>query len=150
MANSALRTNPVGTAYRRAVCRAPARGAVVTLSRSAERTAELLRTLAHAGRLRIVCALLDGELPANRLARRARIAAPALSQQATILEASGLITRRRIGRIVMYGLSTARTRARILLLNRLFPDTRRAPPRRRVPPRRRRASHPSRITGARR
>jgi ArsR family transcriptional regulator len=141
MANPPVRSNPVGTVYRRAVCRTPGRGAAVTLSRSAERTAELLRTLAHAGRLRIVCALLDGELPANRLARRARIAAPALSQQATILEGAGLITRRRVGRIVMYGLSTARTRARILLLNRLIPDERRAAPRRRP------ASHPSRITG---
>ena len=114
----------------------------MTLSRSAERTAELLRTLAHAGRLRIVCALFDGELPASRLARRARIAAPALSQQATILEASGLITRHRVGRTVLYGLSTARTRALILLLNRLFPEERRAP----IRPRR--AFTPSRITGA--
>ena len=141
MANPPLRSSPVEAAYGRAVCRTPGRGKVVTLSRAAERTAELLRTLAHAGRLRIVCALLDGELPANRLARRAGIAAPALSQQAAILESAGLITRHRVGRIVMYGLSTARTRASIRLLNRLFPDERRAPPRRRT------ASHPSRITG---
>ena len=135
------RSTQVAPADRRAICGAPGRGGLVTLSRSAERTAELLRTLAHPGRLRIVCALLDGELTASRLARQARIAAPALSQQATILEGSGLIARRRVGRTVMYGLATARTRALILLLNRLFPDERRASPKPR------RASHRSRTRG---
>ena len=142
MATPYSRSKPVGPADRRAICGTPGRGGLVTLSRSAERTAELLRTLAHPGRLRIVCALLDGELPASGLARRARIAAPALSQQATILEASGLIGRRRVGRTVLYGLSTARTRALILLLNRLFPEERRARPRSR------RAPSPSRTKGA--
>ena len=141
MATSSVRHKPVAPADHRAICGPRGRGGVVTLSRAAERTAELLRTLAHAGRLRIVCALLDGELPASRLAGHARIAAPALSQQATILEAAGLITRRRVGRTVMYGLATARTRALILLLNRLFPDERRASPKPR------RASHRSRTRG---
>ncbi len=53
---------------------------------SAERAAEFLRTVAHAGRLRIVCALMEGERSASDLARHARLPAPALSQQAAVLD----------------------------------------------------------------
>ena len=63
------------------------------LNESAERAAEFLRSVAHPGRLRIVCALMDAELSATQLARHARLPAPALSQQAAILEAEGLIRR---------------------------------------------------------
>jgi DNA-binding transcriptional ArsR family regulator len=63
------------------------------LNESAERAAEFLRSVAHPGRLRIVCALTDAELSATQLARHARLPAPALSQQAAILEAEGLIRR---------------------------------------------------------
>ena len=74
------------------------------LNEAAERAAEFLRTVAHPGRLRIVCALMDGELSASQLARQARLPAPALSQQAAILEAEGMIGRRREGRSVVYRL----------------------------------------------
>src|SRR5450631_1178093 len=63
------------------------------LNESADRAAEFLRLVAHPGRLRIVCALMDAELSATQLARHARLAAPALSQQAAILEAEGVIGR---------------------------------------------------------
>jgi len=90
------------------------------LGRSAERAAEFLRTLAHAGRLRIVCALMDGERTASQLARRVHLAAPALSQQAMILESAGLIARRREGRSVMYRLASQDARALAMLLYGMF------------------------------
>lgn len=87
---------------------------------SAERAAEFLRTVAHAGRLRIVCALMDCELSASELARQAHLPAPALSQQAAILERKGLIGRRREGRSVLYRLLAPEAKALANLLYRLF------------------------------
>lgn len=87
---------------------------------SVERAAEFLRTVAHAGRLRIVCALIEGERSASELARAARLPAPALSQQAAILEAKGIIGRRREGRSVLYRLSAPEAKALAKLLYRLF------------------------------
>jgi len=90
------------------------------LDESAERAAEFLRTVGHPGRLRIVCALMDGELSASQLARYARLSAPALSQQAAILEAEGLIGRRREGRSILYRLLAPEVKALAKLLYRLF------------------------------
>ncbi len=90
------------------------------LARSAEHAAEFLRTLAHPARLRMVCALLQGELTAGELARRAGLRAPALSQQATVLESGGLIHRRRDARSVHYSLASPAVRAQAKLLHRIF------------------------------
>jgi DNA-binding transcriptional ArsR family regulator len=87
---------------------------------SAERAAEFLRTVAHAGRLRIVCALMEGERSATELARRAGLPAPALSQQAAILEAKGVIGRRREGRSVLYRLLAPEAKTLTKLLCRMF------------------------------
>ena len=99
---------------------------------SAERAAAFLRTVAHAGRLRIVCALMERELSASELARQARLPAPALSQQAAILEARGLIGRRREGRSVLYRLVAPEAKALANLLYRLFCKQQPAPSRRRL------------------
>lgn len=90
--------------------------AIAALGRSAGEAADFLRTLAHPGRLRIVCALIGGDLAAGGLARQARLAAPALSQQASVLESAGLIERRREGRTVHYRLASADARAVAVLL----------------------------------
>jgi DNA-binding transcriptional ArsR family regulator len=87
---------------------------------SAERAAEFLRTVAHPGRLRIVCALMQSERSASDLARHARLPAPALSQQAAILEARGIIGRRRVGRSVLYRLLAPEAKALARLLYRMF------------------------------
>jgi DNA-binding transcriptional ArsR family regulator len=90
------------------------------LNNAADRAAEFLRSLAHPGRLRIVCALIEAELSATHLARLARLPAPALSQQAAILEAEGLIGRRREGRSVFYRLQSPEVKPFAKLLYRLF------------------------------
>ncbi len=105
---------------------------------SVARAAEFLRTVAHAGRLRIVCALMEAELSASELARQVRTAAPALSQQAAILEAAGMIARRREGRSVYYRLRAPEAKALAKLLYRLFCQPAAAPARRRVPTKARR------------
>ncbi|MFI4891092.1 MAG: ArsR/SmtB family transcription factor [Steroidobacterales bacterium] len=101
------------------------------LDKSADQAAGLLRTMAHAGRLRIVCALMERELSASQLAQRTHLPAPALSQQAAILEANGLIGRRRVGRSMLYRLLAPEARALAKLLYRMFCKPA-APPRRRV------------------
>jgi ArsR family transcriptional regulator len=63
---------------------------------------------------------MDAELSATQLARHARLAAPALSQQAAILEAEGLIARRRDGRSVFYRLLAPEVKPLAKLLYRLF------------------------------
>jgi ArsR family transcriptional regulator, virulence genes transcriptional regulator len=90
------------------------------LAAAAEHAADFLRTLAHPARLRMVCALLAGELTAGELALRAGLRAPAVSQQATVLEAGGLIHRRRDARSVHYSLASPAVRAQARLLHRLF------------------------------
>jgi ArsR family transcriptional regulator len=90
------------------------------LARSAQQAAHFLRTLAHPARLRMVCALLGGELTAGELALRAGLRAPALSQQATVLESGGLLNRRRDARTVHYSLASPAARAQAQLLHRLF------------------------------
>lgn len=90
------------------------------LAGSAENAADFLRTLAHPARLRMVCALLGGELTAGELAARAGLRAPAVSQQATVLETGGLIHRRRDARSVHYSLASPAVRAQARLLHRLF------------------------------
>ena len=99
---------------------------------SAERAADFLRTVAHAGRLRIVCALMEGELTASEFARQAHLPAPALSQQAAILEGKGLIGRRREGRSVLYRLLAPEAKALANLLYRLFCKPQPAPARRQL------------------
>jgi DNA-binding transcriptional ArsR family regulator len=99
---------------------------------AAERASEFLRCVAHAGRLRIVCALIERELSASDLARLANLPAPALSQQAAILERKGLIGRRREGRSVLYRLLAPEAKALANLLYRLFCKKPRTPSRRRL------------------
>lgn len=87
---------------------------------ASDRAAAFLRALAHPARLRMVCVLLEGECPAGELAARTRLRAPALSQQAAVLEAEGLISRRRRAQSVYYRLSAPRARALARLLHRTF------------------------------
>lgn len=90
------------------------------LATAAEQAAGFLRTLAHPARLRMVCALLGGELTAGELASHTGLRAPAISQQATVLESGGVIQRRRDARSVRYSLASSAVRAQARLLHRHF------------------------------
>ena len=90
------------------------------LSAAADQAAEFLRALAHPARLRVVCALLEGEQGAGELARLAGLKPPALSQQAAVLESEGLIRRRRAAQSVRYSLASPAVAAQAKLLHRLF------------------------------
>ncbi len=87
---------------------------------ASDRAAAFLRALAHPARLRVVCTLLEGECAAGELATRARLRAPALSQQAAVLEAEGLISRRRSAQQVYYRIRSPHARALARLLHGAF------------------------------
>lgn len=99
------------------------------LATAADQAAGFLRALAHPARLRMVCALVDGEKTASELAANAGLRPPALSQQAAVLESEGLIRRRRDAQSVRYSLASPAARAQARLLHRLFcPGSRRGAP----------------------
>ena len=96
------------------------------LATAADQATGFLRALAHPARLRVVCALVEGEMSASELAAYAGLRAPALSQQAAVLEREGIIRRRRDAQSVRYSLASPGARAQARLLHRLFcPETRR-------------------------
>lgn len=115
---SEIRANAESRA-RRGV-RAPRRSEAAALARASDRAAGLLRSLSHPGRLRIVCALLEGEKSAAALAREAGLSAPAFSQQAAVLTAAGLLARRREAQTVRYRLVGPEGRSVAALLHELY------------------------------
>lgn len=100
------------------------------LAGAADEAAAFLRATAHPARLRMICALLGGEQPAGELARAAQLRAPALSQQAAVLEAGGLLSRRRAGQVVFYRLASPRAEGLAHFLHDSFCRGRIARPRR--------------------
>ena len=90
------------------------------LHRAADRAANFLRAVAHPGRVRILCRLLNGDQTAGDRVRETGLRAPALSQPATILEAQGLIERRRDAQNVWYRLVGPEAKAMARLLHKLF------------------------------
>jgi len=90
------------------------------LASAADRAAYFLRAMAHPARLRVICALLDGDRTAGELVREAGLRAPALSQHAAVLEAKGLIGRRREGRSVFYRLTAPEAKALATFLHDTF------------------------------
>jgi DNA-binding transcriptional ArsR family regulator len=90
------------------------------LAAAADKAAEFLRAMAHPARVRMVCALLDGDRTAGDLARQVGLLAPALSQHAAVLEARGLISRRRNAQSVRFRLEAPEARALAELLHAAF------------------------------
>ena len=98
----------------------PARKTLAELDVAAERAAACLRAVSHPGRLRVVCQLTEGEQTAGQLIQGTGLSGPALSQHAAILEAAGVIARRRDAQSVFYRLSGPEGAALAKLLHKLF------------------------------
>lgn len=67
-----------------------------------ERAAEVFSLLSASSRLRILCALCEGELCVGDLATRIDLPQPTASQQLSLLFRAGLLARRREGAQVYY------------------------------------------------
>ncbi len=90
------------------------------MARSAEAAAAYLKTLAHEGRLMILCHLGSGEKSVGELESLLEIRQAAVSQMLARLREEGLVTTRREGKTIYYSLADENTYEVISLLYRLF------------------------------
>lgn len=82
--------------------------------------AAYLKTLAHEGRLMILCHLSQGELSVGALEALLGTRQAAVSQMLARLREEGLVSTRREGKTIYYRLSDRNTAEVITLLHRLF------------------------------
>jgi len=92
---------------------------------NAARAASFLKTLAHEGRLMILCHLADGEKSVSALEALLQLRQAAVSQMLARLREEGLVATRRDGKTVYYSLQDGNTAQVIALLYDLFcaPDS---------------------------
>ena len=90
------------------------------MARSAEAAAAYLKTLAHEGRLMILCHLGSGEKSVGELESALDLRQAAVSQMLARLRDEGLVATRRDGKVIYYRLADQNTYEVISLLYRLF------------------------------
>ncbi|NVO25081.1 winged helix-turn-helix transcriptional regulator [Donghicola sp. C2-DW-16] len=90
------------------------------MSASAKAAAAYLKTLAHEGRLMILCHLGSGECSVGELEQRLEMRQAAVSQMLARLREEGLVATRRDGKTIYYSLADDRTSQMINLLYKLF------------------------------
>ena len=93
---------------------------VSEMARSAESAAAYLKTLAHEGRLMILCHLGSGEKSVGELEELLDTRQAAVSQMLARLRDEGLVMTRRDGKTIYYSLADENTYEVIGLLYRLF------------------------------
>lgn len=86
------------------------------MAENAKAAAGYLKTLAHEGRLMILCHLVQGEMSVGALETTLGMRQAAVSQMLARLRDEGLVVARREGKTVHYALADARTRRMIGLL----------------------------------
>jgi ArsR family transcriptional regulator len=97
------------------------------MARSAAQAAAYLKTLAHEGRLMILCHLGSGEKSVGELEELLEIRQAAVSQMLARLREEGLVRTRRDGKTIYYSLADTGTEQVIALLYQLFCDKGAAP-----------------------
>jgi DNA-binding transcriptional ArsR family regulator len=68
----------------------------------AERAENLLKAMAHAQRLAVLCCLAEGEHSSTAIARRSGMRLPAVSHHLGILRNAGIVSSRRTGRSIIH------------------------------------------------
>jgi DNA-binding transcriptional ArsR family regulator len=76
------------------------------VSGKAKEASALLKALAHASRLMIMCFLCDGEKSVTELERMLELRQPTVSQQLARLRTDGLVSTRRDGKTVYYSVAS--------------------------------------------
>lgn len=76
--------------------------ASATMDAHAQVAADLLKALANSYRLRILCALAEGELSVNALNAQIPLSQSALSQHLAVLRKDGLVATRRASQTIYY------------------------------------------------
>jgi len=93
---------------------------LASLEARARDAAALLKALAHADRLVLLCHLLDGGRSVGELGAATGIRQPNLSQQLAVLRREGLVATRRAGRQVHYRVGSPVVEALLQTLYRLY------------------------------
>ncbi len=96
---------------------APAEIEKDAMDAAAEEAADVLKALANPGRLRILCALVPGEMSVGELERAIGASQSYVSGQLLRLRQEGLVTCERDGRSMHYSLSDPRIRP---ILERIY------------------------------
>ena len=86
----------------------------------AEAAAELLKAMANAQRLRVLCLLVEREQSVGEINARVRLSQPALSQHLAVLRETGLVETRREAQTVYYSLVDGPVRALIGTLHAVY------------------------------
>jgi DNA-binding transcriptional ArsR family regulator len=76
------------------------------LRSSADRASSLMKSMANADRLMLLCQLSQGERSVGELEEILDIRQPSLSQQLTVLREAGLVKTRREGKNIYYSISS--------------------------------------------
>ncbi len=90
------------------------------MAQNAQAAAAYLKTLAHEGRLMILCHLGSGEKSVGELEELLDLRQAAVSQMLARLRDEGLVSTRREGKTIYYTLSDSNTSQVISLLYNLF------------------------------
>lgn len=90
------------------------------MAKNADNAAAYLKTLAHSGRLMILCHLGSGEKTVSELEGLLDVRQAAVSQMLARLRDEGLVRTRRDGKAIHYSLADANTQQVISLLYTLF------------------------------
>ncbi len=96
------------------------RPAMERLKAKAPQAAELLRQLANANRLLILCHIAEEERSVGQLEVDLGIKQPALSQQLAELRQYGLVKTRRQSRSIYYSIADERSEAVMAMLHEIF------------------------------
>jgi DNA-binding transcriptional ArsR family regulator len=87
---------------------------------AAREVTALLRGLANADRLLLLCEMTHGELSVGELEARLGISQPTLSQQLGVLRGEGLVATRREGKRIFYRIADANALQVLETLYRLY------------------------------
>ncbi len=89
---------------------------------NAEQAARLLKSIANANRLVILCSLLQQEMTVTELNKLVPLSQSALSQHLAVLRREGLVTTRKESLLVWYRLASPEVEAILSTLYQLYCD----------------------------
>ena len=103
-----------------AVARSVATQQSAQLQASLQAAITLLKALANADRLLLLCHLVEGERAVAVLGAMTGIGQPTLSQQLGVLRDEGMVATRREGKSIHYRIASPATQAMLETLHRIF------------------------------
>lgn len=93
---------------------------VEKLRHGADRAVSALKLLANEDRLLLLCQLAQGEMCVSELEEQLNIRQPTLSQQLAVLRGEGVVSTRRQGKNIFYGVADPALLEILALLHRLY------------------------------